>query len=191
MENNIAVHFTGDVALKEEKRVKIYFGAPLFSNAELYYNANLAQRIKFQFGQDVSIYLPQENESINDKSGYADSKMIYDGDNEWLDDADILIALIDGQTMDVGLATEIGRFAKIAESSNDEKIIIGLYTDSRQGTYGNQQKIDALDEIAESQFSYVNLYTIGAIKSNGVMVRSEEELIDVLDTFIFDKKNEE
>lgn len=156
----------------------IYFGAPLFSEMELMYNKHVVEEIRERFGDKVDIYLPQENEAINDKSGYADSIMIAQGDNEYLEKADILIAVIDGQVIDVGLASEIGYYYSMG------KPIIALYSDSRQGTYGNQQKIDALDEVAESQFSYTNLYTIGLIKQRGKIVRNYEELLSELETML-------
>lgn len=158
---------------------KIYFGAPLFSEMEQMYNEFVVDGIRERFGNEVDVYLPQENEAINDKSGYADSIMIANGDNEYLENSDILIAVIDGQVVDVGLASEIGYFYSM------NKPIIAVYSDSRQGTYGNQQKIDALDDIAESQFSYTNLYTIGLIKQRGVIVRSYHELIDTLEEYVY------
>lgn len=159
-------------------KIKIYFGAPLFSESEQMYNDYIVSKIRKQFGEQVDVYNPQENEALNDKAGYADATMIFNGDNEYLDNSDILIALLDGQTIDAGLASEIGRF------SVSGKLIIGLYTDSRQGTYGNQQKIDALDEIAENQFHYLNLYTVGAIKENGFIVKSVRELVEDIGQFI-------
>lgn len=166
------------------EKVKIYFGAPLFSRSEQLFNELIVSEIREVYGKYVDVYLPQENDSINDKSGYADSLMIYNGDNEYLDKADILIAHIDGQVADVGLAAEVGRFAHISERSHKKKFIVGLYTDSRQGTYGNQLKLEALDEVAESQFSYINLYLVGAIKNNGKIFTNEYEMLLALETYI-------
>lgn len=157
---------------------KVYFAAPLFSESEQLYNNYAVSKIRAtmdNIGYEIEVYLPQENESINDKSQYADSIMIADGDNKYLEEADILIAVIDGQVMDVGVAAEIGYFYSM------NKPIIALYTDSRQGTFDNQKKIDALDEIAESQFSYANLYVIGLIKGRGKVVNSVTGLIEMLD----------
>lgn len=158
--------------------VKIYFGSPLFTEMEQMYNNYLVKMIREKFKEQVEIYLPQENEAINDKSGFADSIAIAQGDNAYLEEADMLIAVLDGVTPDSGLSAEIGYFYSM------NKPIIGLYTDVRQGTYGNQQKIDALEEIAESQFSYVNLYTVGLIKQRGKIVRTSKELVQVLDEYI-------
>lgn len=152
---------------------KIYFASPLFSMSEQSFNEQVVEYIRENI-PGVEVYLPQENESINDKSGYADSEMIANGDNKYLEEADILVAVLDGQTVDVGVAAEVGYFYSM------NKPIIGLYTDSRQGTYGNQQKIDALDEIAESQFSYINLYLVGLIKMRGDIFNNVEELVATL-----------
>lgn len=157
---------------------KIYFGAPLFTEMEQMYNKYVVDMIREKFGNKVDVYLPQENEAINDKSGFADSIAIAKGDNAYLEETDVFIALLDGVTPDSGLSAELGYFYSM------NKPIIGLYTDVRQGTYGNQQKVDALDEVAESQFSYVNLYTVGLVKQRGSIARSAIELIDKLDRMI-------
>lgn len=157
---------------------KIYFGNGLFSEMEKMYNAYVVDAIKERYGDDVEIYLPQENEAINDKSGYADSITITDADNDYLFDADILVAIIDGPTIDNGLCSEIGAFFML------DRPILAIYSDSRQGTYGNKKKIEALDEIAESQFSYVNLYTVGQIKKRGKIVKGYEELVEELSNYV-------
>lgn len=157
---------------------KIYFGAPLFTEMEQRYNRYVVDQIRKKYGEKVEIYLPQENEAINDKSGFADSIAIANGDNAYLEEADALIAVLDGVTPDSGLSAEIGYFYSM------NKPILGLYTDVRQGTYGNQQKIDALDTIAESQFSYINLYTVGLVKQRGEILRSSEELIEKVASLI-------
>lgn len=156
----------------------IYFGAPLFTEMEQRYNRYVVDQIRKKYGEKIDIYLPQENEAINDKSGFADSIAIANGDNAYLEEADALIAVLDGVTPDSGLSAEIGYFYSM------NKPILGLYTDVRQGTYGNQQKIDALDTIAESQFSYINLYTVGLVKQRGEILRSSEELIEKVASLI-------
>lgn len=156
----------------------IYFGGALFSEMEQMYNQHIVDKIRAKYGELVDVYLPQENDSINDKSGFADSIAIADGDNEHLEKADVLVAVLDGATPDSGLSAEIGYFYSL------NKPIIGLYTDSRQGTYGNQEKIDALDQIAESQFSYINLYTVGLVKNRGPIVRTSEELVNSIGNYL-------
>lgn len=157
---------------------KIYFGGGLFSEMELMYNKYVVNLIREKYGDQVDVYLPQENEAINDKSGFANSQDIASGDNAYLEESDLMIALLDGVTPDSGLSAEIGYFYSF------DRPILGVYSDSRQGTHGNQQKIDALDEIAESQFSYINLYTVGLVKKRGEIVRSAEALVEKLGEYL-------
>ena len=157
--------------------MKIYFANALFSQAELNYNAQLAAKIR-QLDQTINLYLPQENDSINDKQAYADSKMIAQADTEKLLASDLMVAVLDGLSIDNGVASEIGvAYAK-------EIPIIGLYTDTRQQGSSNQQKLQALGQIAENQFHYVNLYTTGLIKLNGTIVNSEADLLEAVKKYL-------
>ena len=153
--------------------MKIYFANALFSQADINYNAQLAAQIR-NLSPQIDLYLPQENNDINDKQAYADSKMIAQADTEKLLVSDLVIAILDGNTIDNGVASEIG----VAYA---QKIpIIGLYTDTRQQGAGNQQKLDALSQVAENQFHYVNLYTTGLIKLNGTIVNNEADLLTAI-----------
>ncbi|MCC5894562.1 MAG: nucleoside 2-deoxyribosyltransferase [Alkalibacterium sp.] len=151
---------------------RIYFASPLFTEMEQSYNTHVVSKIRQAFAERIEIYLPQENAAINDKSNYADSIQIADGDNAYLEKADILIAILDGVTIDAGVASEIGYFYSM------NKPIIGVYSDIRQGAGANKAKIEALDVIAESPFSYINLYTVGLVKKRGNVVRNSDELIE-------------
>lgn len=149
---------------------KAYYAAPLFAQMELKYNTFLTGMIKEAY-PELDIYIPQEQGDINDKNAYANSIMIAKYDTDALLASDVMIAVLDGPTIDVGVATEIG----VAYQANIP--IIGLYTDTRQQGAQNQQKLDALQEVAESQFSYINLYTVGLIKTNGVILTNEDDVI--------------
>lgn len=153
--------------------MKIYFANALFSQADINYNAQLAAQIR-NLSPQIDLYLPQENNDINDKQAYADSKMIAQADTAKLLASDLVIAILDGNAIDNGVASEIG----VAYA---QKIpIIGLYTDTRQQGAGNQQKLDALSQVAENQFHYVNLYTTGLIKLNGTIVNNEADLLTAI-----------
>ena len=153
--------------------MKIYFANALFSQADINYNAQLAAQIR-NLSPQIELYLPQENNDINDKQAYADSKMIAQADTEKLLASDLVIAILDGNTIDNGVASEIG----VAYA---QKIpIIGLYTDTRQQGASNQQKLAALSQVAENQFHYVNLYTTGLIKLNGTIVNNEADLLTAI-----------
>ncbi|WP_313540421.1 nucleoside 2-deoxyribosyltransferase [Enterococcus sp.] len=157
--------------------MNIYFAAPLFAASDLQYNAALVKKIRQQY-PDITLYLPQENATINDKSAYADSTMIALADTEKVLTSDLMIACLDGLTIDAGVASEIGvAYAKGIP-------VIGLYTDSRQQGADNQQKLTALQTVAENQFHYVNLYTVGLIKLNGEIFSSEAALLEGLAAFL-------
>jgi len=157
---------------------KIYFGGPLFNEMEQMYNAYAVEKIRDTYGDKVDVYLPQENAAINDKSGFADSLAIAQGDNEYLEESDLMIAVLDGVNPDSGLSAELGYFYSM------ERPILGLYTDTRQGAHGNEEKLAALDEIAESQFSYVNLYTVGLVKLRGEILDNVDALVEKIGDYI-------
>lgn len=160
---------------------KIYFASPLFSEMEQRYNEWLASMIEERFTPfypDFEMYVPQRNMAINSKDAYADSRDIAQADTDELLSSDILVAVLDGSTIDVGVATEIG----VAYQAGMP--IVGLYTDSRQSGGTNTKKLNALQDIAESQFSYINLYTVGLIKLNGRVVSTVDGLFGELDFLI-------
>ncbi len=161
--------------------MKIYFAAPMFAKSDLVYNAYLVNQIRERY-PEVEIYLPQENEAINDKTAYADSQMIALADTEKVLESQLMIALLDGVSIDAGVASEIG----VAYAKNIP--VLGLYTDSRQQGATNTKKIRALQEIGENQFHYLNLYTVGLIKLNGAIFSEEEKLFDNIGQYLFEEE---
>ena len=156
---------------------KIYFASPLFSEMEKSYNEKLVLSIRETYSE-IDVYVPQEQGEINDKTAYADSMAIAKYDTEALLASQLMVAILDGSTIDVGVATEIG----VAYQAGIP--IIGLYTDSRQQGATNPQKLAALQEVAESQFSYVNLYTVGLIKMNGAIYSTSEDFITAIKDYL-------
>lgn len=153
--------------------MKGYFASPLFSQAEQIFNEYLVKNIREKF-TDLEIHLPQESD-INDKNSYADSIMIAEQDAKELLDSDFMIAVLDGNEIDSGVATEIGIFYTTG------KPIIGLYTDARQSGRDNPKKVQALVEDAlENQFTYRNLFVVGTIKSTGEIVDNEKDLLNAI-----------
>lgn len=174
--------------------MKAYLANGLFSEADQAFNEYLAYRIRTNFPW-IELYVPQENEALNDKQGYADSRSIFKGDNEYLDDADILIAVLDGIEIDSGVAAEAGRFLAFKEwrdgneGAYTPQYVFGLYTDVRQQGIDNAKKIDALiNQKAENQFMYRNLYVLGGIKEHGKIATSSDELIKLMEEIPLPKK---
>lgn len=156
---------------------QIYFASPLFSDMELHYNAYLVKKIREMY-PEVTVYLPQEQGEINDKQSYANSKMIAKYDTDALLNSQLIVAILDGVSIDVGVASEIG----VAYQAGIP--VLGLFTDSRQAGADNQQKLTALNEVAESQFPYVNLYTAGLIKLNGDILNTEKEWLQAIQGYL-------
>lgn len=152
--------------------MKIYFAAPLFSLAEQQFNSQIVAHLRKQ-NPNWDIFLPQE-QSINDKSSYADSILISKTDTKAVLESDLVIAVLDGLVIDPGVAAEIG----IAYAKNIP--VIGFFSDPRVLGADNPQKIQALNEVAESQFPYVNLFVVGLIKQNGTIVKNVTDLIETI-----------
>lgn len=123
----------------------------------------------------LELYVPQDNEAINDKSSFADSVTIADADAKELMESDFLIAVIDGVEIDSGVAAEIGMFATTG------KPIYALYTDVRLNGADNKDKVNALiKDATENQFMYRNLFVVGLIKKNGLILNDIQTLCETI-----------
>lgn len=89
-----------------------------------------------------------------------------------------MVAVLDGPAIDVGVASEIG----VAYQAGIP--IVGLFSDSRQQGATNKQKLDALQQPAESQFAYINLYTVGLIKMNGAIYTNSADLLKGIQSYL-------
>ncbi|MFJ7954643.1 nucleoside 2-deoxyribosyltransferase [Lysinibacillus sp. NPDC096418] len=151
--------------------MKAYLANGLFSLGDRLVNEQLAKAIR-QAVPGIELYVPQENDAINDKSAYADSLSIAEADLSMLQNSDVLIAVLDGVEIDSGVAAEIGAFSML------DRPIIGVFTDVRQQGRDNRKKIDALiADGMENQFVYRNLFVIGLIKRNGIITTSIEDTV--------------
>ncbi len=151
--------------------MKGYLANGLFSMGDRYVNEQLAKAIR-EAVPEIDLYVPQENDAINDKAAYANSELIAEADLSKLEESDILIAVLDGIEVDSGVAAEIGAFSML------QRPIVGVFTDTRQQGRDNQKKIDALIEDGlENQFVYRNLFLVGLVKRNGVITSSLEEAV--------------
>jgi len=138
-----------------EKEYDIYLANSLFSEADRIFNLSLANKIR---ASGFVVFLPQEqNFNLLEEPTEYD---VFINDTEALQKSKILIACIDQETIDCGVACEIG----IAYKCNIP--IIGLYTDIRR-------------ERKKSKM-YKNLYVLGAIKSNGLIVHSIDEVVNYI-----------
>jgi len=157
--------------------MKAYLANGLFSLGDRLVNEQLAAAIR-EAVPGIELYVPQENDAINDKTAYADSLAIAQADLEMLQNSDVLVAVLDGVEIDSGVAAEIGAYAML------NRPIVGVFTDVRQQGRDNMLKIEALvrDGI-ENQFVYRNLFVIGLIKRTGVITTSIAEAVQAVEKY--------
>lgn len=74
---------------------------------ERLYNEKIVLSIRETY-PEIEVYVPQEQGEINDKNAYADSMAIAKYDTDALLASRLMVAVLDGSTIDVGVATEIG-----------------------------------------------------------------------------------
>ena len=189
------------------KKIQVYLAGSMFCEADRMYNAYLAEKIRERVGDYIDLYVPQENNSINDKTKCANSHDIFWGDYNRLQNCDIFIARIDGDIPPSGTSAEIGIMSQrrqdwerqleyLLVADNDKcgaeyirnlhisnnghaPMILGLCTDSRnpKRTYLDAKNELMKNEDYESQYCYFNLFTLGCIKVNGELATSVDELI--------------
>jgi len=106
---------------------RLYFASPLFSMAELEFNIKIVEMIQPYF----EIFLPQRDGGlIRDKieegeNHIAASMEIFSSDIDAMKKCNVLLAVLDGRTIDEGVAFEIGYSFGIG------KQCFGLKTDNR------------------------------------------------------------
>lgn len=158
--------------------MKVYVANGLFSIGDRYVNAQIAQALR-EAVAGIELYVPQENDAINDKESYANSAQIAAADLESLQQSDVLVAVIDGVEIDSGVAAEIGAFSML------NRPIVALFSDVRQQGTTNTQKLQALQQDPiENQFIYRNLFVVGLIKKNGQVVTTIEEVVTAVKSYV-------
>jgi len=115
-----------------DKPRKIYLAAPLFNPMELCYNLDLADTLSRYF----EVFLPQRDGLLLRElleqgldPGEA-SKTIFKSDIAAMDDADVILAVLNGGHIDEGVAFELGY------CWSKGKTCIGLKEDIRQALPG-------------------------------------------------------
>lgn len=157
--------------------MKAYLAGSIFYIGDKFRNDYFASKIRAAF-PDIDLYNPLENTEINDKTKFADSNMIANGDNKRLDESDVLFVCIDGDVIPCGSAAEIGKFHdKIM--NGEHKYIAGICTDTRQMylTHSEEKNLAGASAPGEQQYSYQNLYVTGLIKQAGSLSTNIDDAI--------------
>jgi len=107
---------------------KLYFAAPLFSQAERTFNVMLEAHLSETF----DVFLPQRDNHLfvelvaSGLSIEAAQQRVFDGDLDAIEGSDVLLMVLDGRCIDEGACFELG-FAYAMH-----KTCIGLQTDPRR-----------------------------------------------------------
>jgi nucleoside 2-deoxyribosyltransferase len=136
---------------------RVYWANSIFGEADRAFNARCVALLRTA-GHVVAN--PQEN-LFNERGASALAGEIFSHDTDQLTRCDVLVACLDQETIDCGVACELG----IAWALG--KRLIGLYTDFRQ------QRTDKWR-------MYKNPYVIGCIESRGRVVSSVDDLLTEL-----------
>jgi nucleoside 2-deoxyribosyltransferase len=113
-----------------KKKPKLYFAAPLFTQAEWCWNAEIARSLR-NLGYEVS--LPQERaESMLNGSEAFEGQTLFSDNVSGICNAAIVVAILDGADPDSGTCWECGYAYAL------KRPVIGIRTDLRSG--GDDQK---------------------------------------------------
>lgn len=129
-------------------RVTCYLAAPLFSEAERHFNVRLASLLE----TSIDVYLPQRDgglvQSIVSRGGdLAQLRIaVFEADLAAIRNIDYLVAVLDGATVDEGVAFELGYAFAL------RKPCVGLLTDFRRSedSFRNPMWLGALDFLCSS-----------------------------------------
>ena len=139
---------------------RVYVAAPLFSEAEREYNLSIAGQLRNDF---FDVYLPQVVGDDSHTRNKDEQVRIFSENLKALENADLIVAIIDGADADSGTAWEMGyAYAR-------GKPVIALRTDFRR--VGDYEKVNLmLEESSAVVTSTVEL--LEAIKSTAI-IKSE------------------
>jgi nucleoside 2-deoxyribosyltransferase/predicted secreted protein len=134
-------------------RYRVYLAAPLFSEAERTFNASIARLLRTNL---FEVHLPQEAGDDSCTRDTREQEQLFLLNKKALEDADIVVAIIDGADADSGTAWEMGYAFAL------KKPVIALRTDFRR--VGHHEQVNLmLEQSAEIVGSTEEL--LAALKS--------------------------
>jgi hypothetical protein len=140
--------------------VRVYFAGPLFTPYERSFIDECAARLR---AVGIEVFVPHENALAG---GDTSAATIFEKDWNGLSEANAVVALLDGPTVDDGTACEIGIFYALMQTDSTKKGIVGLLTDLR-ATLGHEGH-------------GVNLFVLGCVEAGGKVCGSVDEVVEAL-----------
>jgi nucleoside 2-deoxyribosyltransferase len=143
--------------------VRVYFAGPLFTPYERSFIDDCVAGLR---AHGFDVFVPHENAlALPDTS----PATIFAKDWDGLANADAVVALLDGPSVDDGTACEIGIFYALMQSDDTKKGIVGLLTDLRS-------------TLAEEGHG-LNLFVHGCIEAGGTICSTVDDVLETLDTW--------
>ena len=146
--------------------MKIYFAGPLFTPAERGFIDECAAQLR---AAGFDVFVPHEHELALD--GTVTAERIFAKDWGALSEADAVLAILDGPTIDDGTACEIGIFYGLMRNDPAKKGIVGMTHDIRYTRDSNR----------EGEVKGLNLFVVGCIEAAGTIVTSLADAQRVLE----------
>ena len=133
----------------------VYWAAPMFSTADKEYNDKYVRMLK---DAGISVYNPMRD-AVYIGTNPSDEE-IFQKDIEAVKDCRVFVANIDQESIDSGVASQIGIASIIG------KPIVGVFSDSRRDRARNN--------------IYKNPHVMGAIKNAGEIIHTTDDLVDAV-----------
>lgn len=118
---------------------RLYFAGPLFSAAELAFNAALAEKIE---ALGFTVFLPQRDGVESSREPWVAMspderrRAIFELDRDQVFACDVLLFVLDGRVPDEGAALELGMAYAHRQLAKPGRRLVGLHTDSRAAFLG-------------------------------------------------------
>jgi nucleoside 2-deoxyribosyltransferase len=140
--------------------VRVYFAGPLFTPYERSFIDECAARLR---AESIEVFVPHENALAAEDTS---SATIFAKDWEGLSEANAVVAVLDGPSVDDGTACEIGIFYALMQNDPSKKGIVGLLTDLRS--------------TLRHEGHGLNLFVEGCVEAGGRVCSSMDEVVSTL-----------
>lgn len=131
------------------KRIRVYFAAPLFTQAEWQWNSRLAKELR---KSKINVILPQDRAAamLNGNETF-DPKVLFEANVSEIESCDAVLAVFDQADPDSGTCWECGYAYRTGRP------IVGLRTDLRPGGDDSSRPVNLMLSLSCKEFLVVPL----------------------------------
>jgi nucleoside 2-deoxyribosyltransferase len=131
------------------KRIRVYFAAPLFTQAEWQWNSRLAKELR---KSKINVILPQDRaEAMLNGNEAFDPKLLFEANVSEIESCDVVLAVFDQADPDSGTCWECGYAYRMGRP------IVGLRTDLRPGGDDSSRPVNLMLSLSCKEFLVVPL----------------------------------